>query len=85
MKKITYDFLSAEIDNEGVSEKVFITKQMTLTDKDFAEAFPYIEKEAYNGEYFVEDIADLPIVPTLSTSDIWDELDMAYTNGINSL
>jgi hypothetical protein len=85
MKKITYDFLSAEIDNEGVSEKVFITKQMTIADKDFAEAIPYIEKEAYNGEYFVEDIADLPGAPTLPESDIWDELDSAYENGINSI
>lgn len=85
MKKITYEFLSAEIDNEGVSEKVFITKQMILTDESFAEALPYIEKEAYNGEYLVEDIDDPPVAPSPLESAIWEELDSAYTNGINSI
>lgn len=64
MKKVTYEFLSAEINNEGISEKVFITKQMMLADKDFAEALPFIEKEAYNGEYLVEEIAEPTIAPT---------------------
>ena len=85
MKKITYEFLSAEINNEGVSEKVFITKQMMLTDKDFEEALPYIEKEAYYGEYIVEEIEDPPITPSPFEFIIWEELDLAYINGINSI
>ena len=85
MKKITYDFLSAEINNEGVSEKVFITKQMKLTDKDFEEALPYIEKEAHNGEYIVEEIEDPPITPSPLETAIWEQLDLAYVNGINSI
>lgn len=60
MKTVKYKFLSSEVnigtyENPDI-EQIFITKEMTFNnDEEFNHAIPYIEAEAYNGEYEVFD------------------------------
>lgn len=69
MKKVTYKFLSAEI-NHGTEEnpdieQIFLTKEMQFdTEEQFNNALLYIEAEAYNGEYTIEDLGDAEAEPT---------------------
>ena len=58
MKRITYQFLSAEI-NRGTEEKpnverIFLTKHITWS-KESEEA---AKREAHNGEYTIEEVED---------------------------
>lgn len=78
MKKITYKFISAVVDNEDV----LLEKTLELTDAELEVALPFIEKEAYNGEYtVVDDGKPEPTAPYVT----WDELAAAISEGVNSI
>ena len=51
MKKITYKFISNIFDNK----EIVLEKTIELPNEEFENALPFIVKEAYNGEYTVED------------------------------
>lgn len=89
MKIIKYNFLSCRI-NHGTEESpdyedVLYPVEIHCT-ADQLEANEAIAKaEAYNGEYTIEDDGQSDLSISDSNSSIWDELDEAYQNGINSL
>lgn len=43
------------------------------------------QKEAYNGEYTIEDDGQPEPAPSGDDSAVWDELDAAYQEGVNSV
>lgn len=50
------------------------------------EAYQKARTEAYNGEVTVEEVADPePPVPSGGDSSIWDEMDAAYQEGVDSV
>jgi hypothetical protein len=87
-KIIKYKFLSAEI-NHGTEanpdiEQILLDASIECkTQADFDANYPIAEKEAVGG-IIVEGEFDPDPIP-LSEPVTWDELDMAYINGINSL
>ena len=87
MKIIKYKFLSAEI-NHGTEEEpnieqIFLDKSMPWNEVNEEIA----KKEAYNGEYTIEDDGQPDPEPTPSGGDsaVWDELDAAYQKGVDSV
>ena len=88
MKWIKYKFLSAEI-NHGTEEnpdieQILLEKSMGWNE--FNEEIA--KKEAYNGEYTIEDDGKPePVVPPTPEDEtsVWDELDAAYQEGVDSV
>lgn len=83
-KVIKYKYLSCEV-NHGTEEnpnieQVFIDK--TLSYSEFAEEVA--KKEAYNGKYDIEEL-DEPEPEAPSEDSVWDELDAAYQEGVDSV
>lgn len=85
MKIIKYKYLSAEI-NHGTEEEpnieqIFLDKSMPWNEANEEIA----KKEAYNGEYTIEDDGQPEPEPTPSEESVWDELDEAYQKGVDSV
>ena len=87
MKIIKYKFLSCEI-NHGTEEnpdieQIFLDKSMGWNEANEEIA----KKEAYKGEYTIEDDGKPEPEPTPSGGDsaVWDELDAAYQKGVDSV
>lgn len=82
-KVISYKFLSAEI-NHGTEEEPNIEQIILDKSMGWSEANEEIAKrEAYNGEYTIEDDGlEDPVTPV--TEDVsWDELAAAIREGVN--
>jgi hypothetical protein len=86
MKMIYYKVFS--IVNAGTAEnsmpaEAIVEKHIPYTEANEAIA----QKEAYNGEYTVEDDGQPNPEPTPSGDDsaVWDELDAAYQEGVDSV
>lgn len=85
MKIIKYKFLSCEV-NHGTEEnpdieQIFLDKSMNWNEANEEIA----KKEAYNGEYTIEDDGKPEPEPTPSGDSVWDELDAAYQRGVDSV
>lgn len=87
MKIIKYKFLSCEV-NHGTEEEPNIEQIILNKSMPWNEANEEIaKKEAYNGEYTIEDDGQPEPEPTPSGGDsaVWDELDAAYQKGVDSV
>ena len=81
MKIIKYEFYQTTLEDGKV---ITIPKEMPWSDlhEEIAKA------EAYNGEYTIEDDGQPePVVPPTPEDEIsvWDELDAAYQEGVDSV
>ena len=86
MKWIKYKILVGET-NVGTEEEPNIELDFLGKSMSYSEANEEIAKqEAYNGEYTIEDDGK-PEPETTPTGDpnVWDELDAAYQEGVNSV
>ena len=87
MKIIKYKYLSAEINHgteeEPVIEQIILEKSMPWNEVNEEIA----RKEAYKGEYTIEDDGKPEPEPMPSGGDsaVWDELDEAYQRGVDSV
>lgn len=88
MKKIKWLFLSSEIDygteEEPNIKRTFIPKDFPYSDETLEAA----KREAYNGEYEVYDdgLPEPEPEPEVPSEDsVWDELDAAYQEGVDSV
>ena len=81
MKKLKYN-LATEV-NTGTDNMTILSR----VEMPWNEANEAIAKaEAYNGEYTIEDDGQPDPVPTPSDdSAVWDELDAAYQEGVDSV
>jgi hypothetical protein len=91
MKIIKYNFLSCRI-NHGTEEEpnyedVILPKEIRCTAENLQANEAIAQKEAYNGEYTIEDDGQPDPEPTPSGDDsaMWDELDAAYQEGVDSV
>lgn len=95
MKIIKYK-LCAVVENGTLDEpnhgEVFIDKEIRCSESSLDANIKVAESEAYNGEYTVEDDGvPEPEVPSNPESNpegemlIWDELDAAYQEGVDSV
>lgn len=92
MKIIKYNFLSCRI-NHGTEEEpnyedVILPKEIHCTADNLEANEAIAQKEAYNGEYTIEDDGQPEPEPTPSGGDdsaVWDELDAAYQEGVDSV
>lgn len=83
MKIIKYN-LCTKI-NHGTEEEPKIEEILSPVTMGWNEANEEIaKKEAYNGEYTIEDDG-LPEPEIPSEDSVWDELDAAYQEGVNSV
>ena len=89
-KIIAYEILSAEV-NHGTEEnpnieQIFLDKSIICeTQAQFDANYPIAEKEAV-GEITVEGEFDPePETPSGDDSAVWDELDKAYQEGVDSV
>ena len=85
MKLLKYKFVAAEINHgaeeEPKIEQILIEKSMGYS----TEAEEIAKKEAYKGEYTIEDDGKPEPEPTPSGDSVWDELDAAYQRGVDSV
>jgi hypothetical protein len=67
-------------------EQTFNEKEIKCSDETFEANYAIALKEAYNGEVTVEEVDD-PETPAPSGGDssVWDELDAAYQEGVDSV
>lgn len=77
--------------NEGTEDEPNIVEyfqpaSVDATDADYDKQMAFAKAEAYNGEVTVEDAPD-PETPNTPTGDdsIWEELDKAYQEGVDSV
>lgn len=63
-------------------EQTFSACEIQCNDSNFDANYALAQREAYNGEVTVEDVADPEPEPTAPT--VWDELDAAYQEGVNA-
>ena len=87
MKILKYQLLQGEI-NHGTEENpsiepILIPHERCSDDENFERNYAIALKEAYNGEVTVEEVAD-PEVPA-DEPTVWDELDAAYQEGVDSV
>lgn len=83
-KLIKYKFLSCEV-NHGTEEnpdieQIFLNKSIGWNEVNEETA----KREAYNGEYTIEDDGQ-PEPEAPSEDSVWDELDAAYQEGVDSV
>ncbi len=85
-KVIKYKFLSAEI-NHGTEENPNIEQIFYNVEMGWNEANEEIaKKEAYNGEYeIIDDEKPEPAPTPENETSVWDELDAAYQEGVDSV
>ena len=88
-KVIKYKFLSCEV-NHGTEEKpniarIFLDKSIICTADNLEANEDIAKKEAYTGEYTIEDDGRPEPEPTPSEESVWDELDAAYQKGVDSV
>jgi len=86
MKIIKYQLMTEC--NHGTEEEPNIVQTFNAVEiqcsEDNLEAnLAIAEKEAYNGEYTVEDIPN-PEIP-VGNDSVWDELDAAYQEGVDNV
>ena len=87
MKRIKYIFLPPDIikeyEGKPILDRYFINKDFRYTENALLAA----QKEAYNGEYEIYDDGLPESEPEQSTDTIsvWDELDSAYREGVDSV
>ncbi len=85
MKIIKYQFLSCEV-NHGTEEEPNIEQIILDKSMPWNEANEEIAKaEAYTGEYTIEDDGRPEPEPAPSGDSVWDELDAAYQEGVDSV
>jgi hypothetical protein len=88
-KIIKYQFVAAEV-NHGTEERpdieqILADAQIECKDQTAYDAnYPIAEKEAV-GEITVEGEFDPEPAPTGGDSAVWDELDAAYQEGVDSV
>jgi hypothetical protein len=89
MKIIKYQLMT-EV-NHGTEDEPNIVQtlnncELNCSDDTFEAAYALALKEAYNGDVTVEDAPD-PETPDTPTGDdsIWEELDKAYQEGVDSV
>ena len=74
--------------NDGTEEEpntveYFQSAFVRATDSNYDIQMAFAKAEAYNGEVTVEEVPD-PEEPSTPTFPVWDELDAAYREGVNS-
>lgn len=77
MKRIYYHIVANVVDDEEILQ----SKSIPYSEANEAIA----QKEAYNGEYTIEDDGQPDPTPTGDDSAVWDELDAAYQEGVDSV
>ena len=89
-KVIKYKFLSCEV-NHGTEEEPIIEQTVTAlsylcSNENYEHDYAIAKTIAYNGEVTVEEVAD-PETPDTPTGDdsVWEELDKAYQEGVDSV
>ena len=88
MKIIKYQLMTEA--NHGTEDEPNIVQtfnacEIQCSDDSFESNYAIALKEAYNGEVTVEEVAD-PETPEPSGGDsIWDEMDAAYQEGVDSV
>ena len=86
MKKISYQYCVKA--NNGTEENpnwvdTFQDKILSCyTEEEYEKAVQIAQQEACNGEYTVEEVKE-PEAP--SEPSVWDELDAAYREGVDSI
>lgn len=88
MKKIKYQVFSHTLVYNHKTEKVEQQECFAEFIRDYSEANEEIAKrEAYNGEYTIEDdgLPEPEPAPSEGDSAVWDELDAAYQEGVDSV
>ena len=90
-KIISYKFLSCEV-NHGTEEQpdieqiIFDKSMACSTQEIFDINYPIAEKEAIpNTIEVIGEFDPIPDAPSTSALVSWEELDMAYIEGVNSL
>lgn len=88
-KIIKYAFLSCRI-NHGTEETpefedVLLDKQIQCNSDKLEANLEIAKKEAYNGEYTVEDDGQSDPEAPETNNVTWDELDAAYREGVDSV
>ena len=84
MKVLKYNLCT--IINHGTEEEPKIEEILSPVTMGWNEANEEIaKKEAYKGEYTIEDDGKPEPEPTPSGDSVWDELDAAYQRGVDSV
>lgn len=84
MKILKYNLCT--IINRGTEEEPKIEEILSPVTMGWNEANEEIaKKEAYNGEYTIEDDGRPEPEPAPSGDSVWDELDAAYQEGVDSV
>ena len=66
-------------------EDIFSPVEISCTADNLEANEETAKKEAYNGEYTIEDDGQPEPEPTPSGDSVWDELDAAYQRGVDSV
>lgn len=84
MKILKYNLCT--IVNHGTEEEPKIEEILSPVTMGWNEVNEEIaKKEAYKGEYTIEDDGQPEPEPTPSGDSVWDELDAAYQRGVDSV
>ena len=84
MKKIKYKIcthVNHSTEENPQIEEIFYPVEIPYSEANEAIA----QKEAYNGEYTIEDDGQPDPIPSGADSAVWDELDAAYQEGVDSV
>lgn len=89
MKIIKYMLFQGRI-NHGTEEEpkwedIVIPKKVSCTAENLSANEEIAKKEAYKGEYTIEDDGKPEPEPAPSEESVWDELDEAYQKGVDSV
>ena len=88
MKIIKYQLMT-EV-NHGAEEEPNIVQtfndcEIQSSDDSFEANYAIALKEAYNGEVTVEEVPDPETPEAPDTDSVWEELDKAYQEGVDSV
>lgn len=76
--------------NDGTEEEpniveYFLPASVFAADANYDEQMAFAKAEAYNGEVTVEEVPDPETPEAPDTDSVWDELDKAYQEGVDSV
>lgn len=79
-RKVVIDY-----ETKQETEQIFSACEIQCSDETFEANYAIALKEAYNGEVTVEEVEDEETPAPSVESSVWDELDAAYQEGVDSV
>lgn len=84
MKILKYNL--CDLVNRGTDENPMLVEVLSPVEMGWNEVNEEIAKrEAYKGKYTIEEVEDPEPAPSDEDSAVWDELDAAYQEGVDSV